>query len=196
VLSGKGDPIRAGLAMDNVVAQLVDKEAKIIRLFTPTFEHTDKEPDYIKGYPLGVRENGGQYTHAATWVAYALTMMGRFDETWQAFDLLNPINHALREEVADTYRVKPYIVTADVYGADTRTGRGGWTWYTGSSGWLYRTAIEAILGIELKDGKLTVNPRIPSHWDGYTAKVRIGGKKETIIVRRIAGTKEFEIERT
>lgn len=196
VLSGKGDPIRAGLAMDNVMAQLIDKEQKIIRLFTPPFEHTDKEPGYIKGYPPGVRENGGQYTHAATWVAYALAKIGRLDEAWQAFDLINPINHALSKEAADAYRVEPYVVAADVYGADTRTGRGGWTWYTGSSGWLYRAAIEAILGIELKDGKLTVNPRIPSHWDGYTARVHFGGKAETIIVKRVARTQEFEISRT
>lgn len=122
--------------------------------------------------------------------------MGRVDEAWQAFEMLNPINHAVSKEAADTYRVEPYVVAADVYGEDNRTGRGGWTWYTGSSGWLYRTAIEAILGIELKDGKLTITPRIPSHWDGYSAKVRIGGKTETIIVKRVARSGEFEIIRT
>ena len=196
VLSGKGDPIRAEQAMDNVVAKLIDKDTKIIRLFKPPFEHTHKEPGYIKGYPPGVRENGGQYTHAATWVAYALAKMGRVDEAWQAFEMLNPINHALSKEAADIYRVEPYVVAADVYGQDIRTGRGGWTWYTGSSGWLYRTAIEAILGIELKDSKLMISPRIPSHWAGYSAKVRIGGNIETIVVKRIAGSGEFEIKRT
>ena len=125
-----------------------------------------------------------------------LAKMGRVDDAWQAFELLNPINHALTKDAADIYRVEPYVVAADVYGTDDRTGRGGWTWYTGSSGWLYRTAVEAILGLELKDGKLTINPRIPSHWPGYSATVRIGGKMETISVKRIAGSGGFEITRT
>lgn len=184
VLSGNGDAARSAQAMDSVTDKLIDDDDGLIRLFTPPFENTPKEPGYIKGYPPGVRENGGQYTHAATWVVYALAKMGRTDDAWRAFSMLNPVNHALTKAAADRYRVEPYVVAADVYGADDKVGRGGWTWYTGSAGWLYRTAVEAILGIEVRSGELIVRPAIPAHWNGFTAHINVGGTRRKIRVDR------------
>jgi cyclic beta-1,2-glucan synthetase len=184
VLSGNGDADRTAQAMDNVNSNLIDDDDGLIRLFTPPFENTPKEPGYIKGYPPGVRENGGQYTHAATWVVYALAKMGRTDDAWRAFSMLNPVNHALNEAAADRYRVEPYVVAADVYGEGDKTGRGGWTWYTGSAGWLYRSAVEAILGIEVRSGELFVRPAIPAHWNGFTAYIEVGGRRREIRVDR------------
>ncbi|RYE57863.1 MAG: protein ndvB, partial [Rhizobiaceae bacterium] len=183
VISGAGDPRRSEIAMASVAERLVDERAKIIRLFTPPFEHSDKDPGYIKSYPPGVRENGGQYTHAAIWVAYALAHMGRGDEAHRAFSLLNPINHALTPEEAEQYRVEPYVVAADVYGADDRTGRGGWTWYTGSAGWLYRTAVEAILGIRRRGDTILIEPVLPSGWPGFEAAMTVEGKRYHIEVK-------------
>lgn len=135
---------RGEKAMNAVLDQLVDDENRIIRLFTPRFAKSARDPGYIKSYPPGVGENGGQYTHAATWVVMALAEMDRGDDAWHCFDMLNPINHARDRDQADTYRVEPYVVAADIYGEGQLTGRGGWTWYTGSAGWLYRVAVEGI----------------------------------------------------
>ncbi|MET3659939.1 GH36-type glycosyl hydrolase domain-containing protein [Aquamicrobium ahrensii] len=186
VLSGEGDPARSRTAMDSAMEMLVDDEHKILKLFTPPFANWEKDPGYIKSYPPGVRENGGQYTHAATWFVIALAEMGRADEAYRCFSMLNPVNHALDEASAEHYRVEPYVVAADVYSAD-KAGRGGWTWYTGSAGWLYRAAVEAILGIRRRGDAMEINPRIPSHWDGYTARLSLGGGKQTIRVRRSTG---------
>jgi cyclic beta-1,2-glucan synthetase len=178
--------------MASMAERLIDEQAKIIRLFTPPFEHSDKDPGYIKSYPPGVRENGGQYTHAAIWVAYALANMGRADEAYHAFSLLNPINHSLTPHDADQYRVEPYVVAADIYGAEDRTGRGGWTWYTGSAGWLYRTAVEAILGIKRQGDSLLINPALPSKWPGFRVVLKIGNARFDIEVeRRINGGYEI-----
>lgn len=182
VLSGEGRMDRRDQAMDAVMKQLVDEEAGIIRLFTPPFEKTRQDPGYIKAYPPGVRENGGQYTHAAIWVVLALAQMKRGDDAWKCFQILNPINHALTRDAADTYRVEPYVVAADVYGAGDYQSRGGWTWYTGSAGWLYRAAIEGILGIKRNGDRLTVDPSLPTGWDGFEAELTIEGKAHKIKV--------------
>jgi cyclic beta-1,2-glucan synthetase len=184
VLSGAGDPERANRAMDSVARELMDDKAQIIRLFTPPFDLSVKDPGYIASYPPGVRENGGQYTHASIWTAYAFARMGRGDDAYKAFSMLNPINHALDREAADLYRVEPYVVAADIYGAADRTGRGGWTWYTGSAGWLYRAAIEAILGIRREGSRLHVEPALPSAWPGFKAVLRQDGKQIDIEVKR------------
>lgn len=175
VLSGEGDPERAVQAMDAVLSQLVDDDAGIIRLFTPPFADIPLDPGYIKAYPPGVRENGGQYTHAAIWVLLALTRLGRGDDAWRCFNLLNPINHARDMQGAEQYRVEPYVVAADVYGAGALTGRGGWSWYTGSAGWLYRAAVEGILGIRRQGDRLVVRPVLPSEWSGFTAEITLDG---------------------
>ncbi len=187
VLSGEGDPERSHQALDKVLEILTDDEVKIIKLFTPPFQHTEKNPGYIKGYPPGVRENGGQYTHGAIWTAYALAEMGRPDDAWKAYSHLLPINHALNEEDMERYRVEPYVVAADIYGEEDRRGRGGWTWYTGSAGWLYRCSVEAILGIRRQGDKLFVKPAIPSHWDGYVATLRQNGATYRIEAKRESG---------
>jgi cyclic beta-1,2-glucan synthetase len=174
VLSGLGPEARANQAMTSAQEWLVDAEHDLIRLFTPPFENTPKEPGYIKGYPPGVRENGGQYTHAATWFVLALAALGRSDDAYRAFSVINPVNHALGRAEADIYRVEPYVVAADVYSEADRAGRGGWTWYTGSAGWLYRAAVEGILGIERKGDTVSIDPRLPSNWPGFHAKMRFG----------------------
>jgi cyclic beta-1,2-glucan synthetase len=186
VLSKQGDPERQGLAMDRVMQKLVDREARIVKLFTPPFEHTSKEPGYIKGYPPGVRENGGQYTHASCWVVYALAELGRGDEAHACFEMLNPITHSRDRNEAETYRVEPYVVAADVYSEGERLGRGGWTWYTGSGGWLYRAAVEAILGIRKRADRLHIVPALPTGWSGYRARLTLSGRAYAIEVRRVS----------
>ena len=184
VLSGLGDPARTNQALDAVLEQLVDDEAGLLKLFTPPLANTEQEPGYIKSYPPGVRENGGQYTHAATWVVYALAELGRADAALHCFNLLNPVNHALDRDAAETYRVEPYVVAADIYSADDKRGRGGWTWYTGSGGWLYRAAVEGILGIRKRGDSLVIKPALPSTWNGFTARLTLARTLYVIVVER------------
>ncbi len=184
VLSGEGDPHRSQTAMNSAWSALADHEHALIQLFDPPFEKTAADPGYIRSYPPGVRENGGQYTHAACWFVYALAEMGRADLAWQAFSMLNPVNHATDRSDADRYRVEPYVVAADVYAGGDKAGRGGWTWYTGSAGWLYRTAVEAILGIRREGGRLHIRPCLPPDWDGFSATLRIDGCSYSISVSR------------
>ncbi|MEO9337305.1 glucoamylase family protein [Mesorhizobium sp. SB112] len=193
VLSGEGDPERALKAMNSVMEELVDDELKIVKLFTPPFSNTDKDPGYIKSYPPGVRENGGQYTHAATWFVIALARLGKTDDAYRCFSMLNPVQHALDQKAAEQYRVEPYVVAADIYSGQPKGGRGGWTWYTGSAGWLYRAAVEGILGIERKGNRLLLDPKIPSDWKGYSATIRIDGCEYKIAVERKAGTRETSV---
>jgi cyclic beta-1,2-glucan synthetase len=183
VLSGEADPERAARAVDQAVARLVDDENGIVRLFDPPFHDTDKEPGYIKSYPPGVRENGGQYTHAATWLVIALARLGRADEAYRLLSMINPASRVRDREVADRYRVEPYAVAADIYAGD-KAGRGGWTWYTGSSGWLYRACVEAVLGISRRGDRLHVSPVLPTSWDGYRATVRLNGTSYRVTVQR------------
>ena len=182
VLSGQGDPAKAVQAMESARANLVDRDIDIIRLFKPPFDTTEKEPGYIKAYPPGVRENGGQYTHAAAWFVLALARLGRGNEAYDGFRMLNPVNHALDRDAAERYRVEPYVVAADIYSEGPLAGRGGWTWYTGSAGWLYRTAVEGILGLRLEGRKLIVSPAIPDTWDGFSVTIRIDGSTQRIRV--------------
>lgn len=194
VLSGQGDPERAKIAIEQVFEQLVDDEAKAIKLFTPPFSGTEQDPGYIKSYPPGVRENGGQYTHAATWFVIALAEMGRVDDAYRCFAMLNPVNHAPDEAEAERYRVEPYVVAADVYGEDFKKGRGGWTWYTGSAGWLYRAGVEGILGIGRKGDRITLTPRIPRHWGGYSATLKAADGTYRLRVVRDSTTTAMTVE--
>jgi len=174
--------------MEAATRFLVDEELKIIKLFTPPLQDTPQEPGYIKSYPPGVRENGGQYTHAAAWFVIALAEMGKTEEAWRCFSMLNPVNHALDEEAAERYRTEPYVVAADVYSAPDKAGRGGWTWYTGSAGWMYRAAVESILGIRKQGNRLSIKPALPSHWEGYSATLRLSDAVYRIKVRRESGS--------
>ncbi len=186
VLSGYGDPHRAKQAMHSVATHLVDEEVDIIKLFTPPFNKSRHDPGYIKSYPVGVRENGGQYTHAATWAVLAMAKLGDADEAYRWFRKLNPVNHSLDAERAESYRVEPYVVAADVYSVDPMRGRGGWTWYTGSAGWLYRVATEGILGISRQNDRLFVDPALPSDWDGFSFVLRNGDARYIVEVKPAA----------
>ena len=167
VISGAGDPARARLAMENVDRQLVRRDEGLIQLFDPPFDKSDLEPGYIKGYIPGVRENGGQYTHAAIWTAMAFAAMGDTEKAWELFNLLNPIRHALDPEGVERYRIEPYVVAADIYSVAPHTGRGGWSWYTGSSGWMYRLIVETLFGLELETDLLHLKPLLPKEWDSF-----------------------------
>jgi len=172
VISGAADPARAEQALQTALDRLVDPEARIIRLFAPPFDGTVMDPGYIRGYVPGVRENGGQYTHAAIWAAIAMARLRKADEAWRLFSLLNPIRHADSPERASMYKVEPYVMAADVYSAKGHEGRGGWTWYTGSAAWMYRLLIEELLGLRLEVDTLSFSPLLPAEWDGYTLHYR------------------------
>ena len=167
VLSGAGDPARAAQAMESVDRLLVRQAEQMILLFTPPFDKTDHDPGYIKGYMPGVRENGGQYTHAAIWSAWAYAKLGQGERAGMLFDMLNPIHHSDTPEKAARYLVEPYVMAADIYGQAPLAGTGGWTWYTGSAGWMYRLGLETILGITRVGEALDINPCIPGNWSGY-----------------------------
>ncbi len=174
VLSGAANPQRAAQAMDSVNRLLVRQSDQLILLFTPPFDNTERDPGYIKGYLPGVRENGGQYTHAAIWAAWAFAKLGQGQRAVELFHLLNPISHADTPEKTARYQVEPYVIAADIYSVAPYVGSGGWTWYTGSSGWMYRLGLEAILGITRVGNTLELNPCIPRSWPGYKVDYRFG----------------------
>ncbi len=184
VISGVADAERSRRAMQAVWERLVRPEDKLIQLFDPPFDKGALQPGYIKGYVPGIRENGGQYTHAATWVVLATALLGDGDQAFKLWSMLNPVNHALTAKDAEHYMVEPYVVSADVYGADPHTGRGGWTWYTGSAGWLYRVGLEAILGIQRRGHQLSIKPSIPTEWPGYEVDYRYGTATYRVSVKR------------
>jgi len=167
VISGAADPVRGMRAMAVVDEQLIHRGDALALLFTPPFDRTPLDPGYIKGYPPGIRENGGQYTHAAVWSAIAFAAQGDGDKSAELFSLLNPVNHTSTRADVQRYKVEPYVVAADVYSVAPHVGRGGWTWYTGSAGWLYRAGIEAILGFRLQGAVLCLAPCIPKAWPGF-----------------------------
>ena len=144
----------------------------LIRLLDPPFDKSDLNPGYIKGYVPGVRENGGQYTHAAVWTVMAFAALGDSQRAWELFDMINPINHASSAAKAATYKVEPYVVAADVYAVAPHTGRGGWTWYTGSAGWMYRLIVESLLGLKLEVDKLRFAPCLPAEWGSFKLHYR------------------------
>jgi cyclic beta-1,2-glucan synthetase len=165
---------RAATAIDAAMNNLVDWENRLVKLFTPPFDQGPLQPGYIKGYVPGIRENGGQYTHAAIWLAQALAQLGRGGEAHRLWQMLSPISHTDSPEGVARYRVEPYVVAADVYGMPPHVGRGGWTWYTGSAAWLYRAAIETILGFTRVGNTLSFDPRIPGSWGGFEIEYRHG----------------------
>jgi cellobiose phosphorylase len=168
IFSGVSSPERGKQSLQAVEKHLVSEKGKFIRLLNPPFDKTEKDPGYIKGYIPGVRENGGQYTHAALWTVKAFAAMGMGEKAVHYLNMINPINHALDKASADIYKVEPYVIAADVYGEDPLTGQGGWTWYTGSAGWMYRVALESILGIQFNGNSLLLNPSISESWEGFT----------------------------
>ncbi|MBA3297685.1 MAG: glycosyl transferase family 36, partial [Acidobacteria bacterium] len=187
VISGAGDPARATQAMASVDARLVREDEGLVLLLTPPFDQMEPSPGYIRGYLPGVRENGGQYTHAALWNVLAFAQLGNGDRAFELFSLLNPVNHGRTPEEVARYRAEPYVVAADVYSVPPHTGRGGWTWYTGSAGWMYRVGTEAILGITLRAGALRIDPCIPRSWPGYEAVFAPEGARYLITVENPQG---------
>jgi cyclic beta-1,2-glucan synthetase len=187
VISGAGDPVRARQAMTAVDERLVRPEDGVILLLTPPFDTMVPSPGYIRGYLPGVRENGGQYTHAALWNVLAFAQLGDGDRAWELFSLLNPVNHGRTAEEVSQYRAEPYVVAADVYSVPPHVGRGGWTWYTGSAGWMHRVGIEAILGITLRGGALHIDPCIPRRWPGFEVLFAPHGASYQVIVENPEG---------
>jgi cyclic beta-1,2-glucan synthetase len=198
VLSGAADPTRARQAMSAVDERLVRRNDGIVLLLTPPFDRMTPSPGYIRGYVPGVRENGGQYTHAALWNVMAFAQLGDGDRAAELFSLLNPVNHARTAEAVRRYRAEPYVVAADVYSVPPHTGRGGWTWYTGSAGWMYRIGVEVILGISLRHGALHIDPCIPRGWPGYEVTFKPGRTAYRIVVENpdgvSRGVKRLEVD--
>jgi cyclic beta-1,2-glucan synthetase len=187
VISGAADPARGARAMAAVDEYLVRRDDGLILLFTPPFDHTPLEPGYIKGYPPGIRENGSQYTHAALWSVLAFAMLGEGDKAAELFAILNPINHAKTPADARRYKVEPYVVCADVYAAPPHVGRGGWTWYTGSAGWMYRVGLEGILGFHVKGAALLLDPCVPKAWPRFEIHFRYRTARYEITVENPRG---------
>ncbi len=168
--------------MDAVRTVLIRRQAGVILLLTPPFDMSARDPGYIKGYLPGIRENGGQYTHAGIWAAMAIAELGYGDEATELFHMLNPINHTRSAQEVERYKAEPYVVAADVYAHPQHIGRGGWTWYTGSAAWLYRLGIESILGLIRRGATFAVDPCIPASWPGYAVTWRFGAARYDISV--------------
>ena len=182
VIAGGGDPDHAKAAMKAVDEHLVWRDSRLAPLFTPPFADVEHDPGYIKAYPPGIRENGGQYTHGSQWSIFALAKLGDGDRAGELFSLINPIRHADTPEAVQRYKVEPYVACADVYSVAPHVGRGGWTWYTGSGAWLYRAGLEAILGFHVRGGDLRLDPCIPRDWPGFSIEYRHGSSRYLIEV--------------
>jgi cyclic beta-1,2-glucan synthetase len=187
VLSGAAQPGRAAQALRSADEILVRERERLVVMLDPAFEGGQHDPGYIKAYPRGVRENGGQYTHAATWLGFAHARVGDGARAERIFRLLNPILKTGSAEDAERYRVEPYVLAGDVYSVAPFVGRGGWTWYTGAAAWMWRLGVEAILGLRHQDGGLHVDPCIPPHWPGFEAWVRVADQDCHVMVDNSSG---------
>jgi len=187
VISGAADPQRAAVAMEAVYSRLVDRDNALIRLFTPAFDRAPQDPGYVKGYPPGLRENGGQYTHGAIWSILAFALLGDGDRAGELFRLINPVLHGAEEARMRTYKVEPYVVCADLYTAPGHEGRGGWTWYTGSAGWMYRTVLENMLGLTVRGHDLHLDPCVPRTWREHEIDYRHAGTLHRIRISNPQG---------
>jgi cellobiose phosphorylase len=194
VLSGVADPQRGRQAMDALEQQLVRPDAALVQLLAPPFDRAEPNPGYIKGYVPGVRENGGQYTHAAVWAGMAYASMGDAQRAWQVYDMLAPINHAASAAAIARYKTEPYVMASDVYACAQHLGRGGWTWYTGSAGWMYRYSVESLLGLRVRGDQLHLAPCVPPEWDGYELRYRYRNTVYAIVVRRTRDVPELLID--
>jgi cellobiose phosphorylase len=188
VLSGAGNPARSRQAMDALDHHLVRRRDGLVQLLDPPFDTSSLDPGYIRGYVPGVRENGGQYTHAAIWASMAFAALGDRRRAWELLTIINPANHSLSEDAAERYKVEPYVVAADVYASTSHVGRGGWTWYTGSAGWMYRLILESLLGLRLEIDKLRFEPCLPPHWPSFTIDYRYRNTHYRIVVTQLPAT--------
>lgn len=187
VISNMGDNDKKYISMESLENHLIDTENGIIKLLDPPFEKGGLEPGYIKAYLPGTRENGGQYTHAAIWVVIAEAILGFGNKAVEYFRMINPIEHSKTKDSVKKYKVEPYIIPADIYGQGNLAGRGGWTWYTGSSSWMYICGIKYILGLNIKDGYMSLNPCISSDWKEYGIRYRYGESVYNIRVKNVSG---------
>jgi len=190
VISGAGRADHVDQAIAAALDRLVRHDDRLMLLLTPPFDQALPAPGYIQGYPPGIRENGGQYTHGALWLVWALAELGRGAEAVDLFNLLNPITHSDSADKLITYRVEPYVVVADVYSTAPHIGQGGWTWYTGSASWMYRTGIEAILGVRRTGQTLRIVPHIPPDWPGFELAYRDGDTRYAIHVHNSAAVQQ------
>jgi cellobiose phosphorylase len=178
--------------MDSLDRRLVRRDHALVQLLDPPFDKTELDPGYIRGYVPGVRENGGQYTHAAIWAAMAFAALGDAARAWELLGMINPLHHGASEGRTEVYKVEPYVIAADVYGVAPHTGRGGWTWYTGSAGWMYRLILESLLGLRLIGGaqssRLQFAPCLPADWQGFQVQYRFRETLYRINVRQTSGT--------
>ncbi len=191
VLSGAGDNDRVHTAMESAYKNLVQKDTQIIQLLEPPFDKSDLNPGYIKGYVPGVRENGGQYTHAAVWMIIAFAKLGNNKRVWELLNMINPLNHGKTSKEIAVYKVEPYVLAADVYAFPPHAGRGGWTWYTGSAGWLYRLIIEYFLGLQQEGNKLKIVPCVPEEWQSFKVDYRYKNTVYYIVVTQKNSTAEM-----
>jgi cyclic beta-1,2-glucan synthetase len=182
VLSGCGDEGRARAALGSAEKRLVSETDRLVLLLAPPFDHTPHDPGYIRAYPPGVRENGGQYTHAATWLAWAHSALGDGDGAERLFRLLNPVLRTRTPQESERYRIEPYVLAGDIYSTAPHVGRGGWSWYTGAAAWLWRLGVEAILGLHKEQGQLRIDPCIPASWTEFEAWVHLGTHTVHVIV--------------
>jgi cyclic beta-1,2-glucan synthetase len=187
VISRAGNPQRTRQALQAVDERLVRRDAGLIQLFDPPFDHSSLNPGYIKGYIPGVRENGGQYTHGAIWTTMGFALMGDADRAWDLFALLNPVHHGATPNQIATYKVEPYVIAADIYAVAPHIGRGGWTWYTGSAGWMYRLLLETLLGVNLEGNQLRLTPSMPRKWNTFTIHYRYRQTPYHIRITRLPG---------
>ena len=186
-ISNAGDNDKKYISIESLENHLIDRENGIIKLLDPPFENGKLNPGYIKSYLPGVRENGGQYTHAAVWVVIAEAMLGFGDKATELYRMINPIEHSRTKEAANKYKVEPYSIAADIYGANNLAGRGGWTWYTGSSSWYYKAGIEYILGLKINKGVMSIEPCIPKDWKEYSIKYKWRDSVYNIVVKNPRG---------
>ena len=195
MLSGAASPERGRAAMASLHRRLVHTDSRLVQLLDPPFDTSTPSPGYIEGYVPGVRENGGQYTHAAMWATMAFAELGDADRAWELFGLLDPVSHGASAEAVATYQVEPYVVAGDVYAFAPHAGRGGWTWYTGSAGWMVQLVVESLLGLRRSGNQLRLQPLLPRDWDGFVVHYRFGGSTYDITCRRTdSGTTRLTVD--
>ncbi|MDB5870245.1 MAG: glycosyltransferase 36, partial [Polaromonas sp.] len=186
VLSGASTPAFTRSAMLALNNQLIDEKAGLLRLLDPPLQHSANNPGYIQAYPPGVRENGGQYSHAGVWALMAQALSGDTEGAWRSFEALSPAHRSAHPERGPAYELEPYVMAGDVYSAEPYVGRGGWSWYTGSAAWLYRAALETLLGLSVQPGRLSLSPRLPAHWPAVELRLKLQGHDLTLRWRREA----------
>jgi cellobiose phosphorylase len=192
IISGGGDPEKSRRGLQNAGKYLVKKEEQIIQLLDPPFDKSALNPGYIKGYVPGVRENGGQYTHAAIWMIMAYAELGERERVWELLEMVLPIHHGRTKEEIMKYKAEPYVIAADVYAIAEHAGRGGWTWYTGSAGWMYQLIIEHVCGLNRKANSLAIEPCLPPHWGEVTIRYKYQTADYVIVVRQSPGDRELK----